>query len=151
MRRTLPPLDLHPSPARTVALAGALALALALALAVPTGCAVLGRQQKDHPIDPETLARIQKGMPREEVTRLLGAPTEIVFSNKALDPLVEHAYIYEHTATRYTGIVLAIVNFGNVDEKRDRVIVWLDPEGRVEHVGSSLKAVESEYGFPFGR
>jgi outer membrane protein assembly factor BamE (lipoprotein component of BamABCDE complex) len=127
-------------------------LALLLLLLLPSpGCAVLGRQQKDHRIDPAALAQVQKGMPKEEVTRLLGAPTEIIFSNKALDPLVEHAYVYEHTATRYTGIVLAIINFGNVDEKRDRVIVWLDPEGRVAHVGASLKADESEYGFPFGR
>ena len=126
-------------------------LAFACFLLASSGCAVFGRQQQDHPIDPEALSKVEKGMPKEEVTRLLGAPTEIIFSNKALDPLVEHAYVYEHSATRYTGIVLAIVNFGNVDEKRDRVIVWLDPEGRVEHVGSSLKADESEYGFPFGR
>ncbi len=116
-----------------------------------SGCAVLGRQQKDHALDPGAVEKIERGMPKEEVVRILGAPTEIIFSNKAHDPLSEHAYVYEHTSTRYTGIVLALVNFGNIDQKRDRVVIWLDPEGRVECVGASLKADESSYGFPFGR
>jgi outer membrane protein assembly factor BamE (lipoprotein component of BamABCDE complex) len=124
---------------------------LALAAFFASGCAVLARQQKDHAVDPTALAKVHRGMPKEEVTRLLGAPTEIVFSNKALDPLVEHAYIYEHSSTHYTGIAFVLINFGNVDEKRDRVVVWLDPEGRVEHVGESLKAKDSSFGFPFGR
>ena len=129
---------------------GLRALAIA-ALLLQGGCAVMGRQYEDHPISSESVSRIQKGMPKEEVTQILGAPTEIIFSNKALDPLVEHAYIYEQTVTTYTGIVLALVNFGNVDEKRDRLIVWLTPDGKVEHVGASLKAADSSYGFPFGR
>jgi outer membrane protein assembly factor BamE (lipoprotein component of BamABCDE complex) len=116
-----------------------------------SGCAIFGRQQEDHPIDRTALAQIKKGMSKEKVTHLLGAPTEIIFSNKALDPLKEHAYVYEHRATRYTGIFFALVNFGNMDEKRDRVIVWLDAKGNVEHVGASLKADESYYGFPFGQ
>ena len=128
----------------------ALLLATLVALLAP-GCAVLARQQTDHPIDPAAVAMVKKGMPKEEVTTILGAPTEILFSNKALDPLREHAYIYEHTRVKYTGIVLAIINFGNADSKRDRVIVWLDEDGKVAHVGSSLKADESSYGFPFGR
>lgn len=128
--------------ARIVLVLGAVAL---------SGCAFFGRQQKDHALDPETVSKIEKGMPKADVVRILGAPTEIVFSNKAHDPLLEHAYVYEHTSTRYTGIVLALVNFGNMDQKRDRVIVWFDAEGKVESVGASLRAAESSYGFPFGR
>ena len=45
------------------------------------GCAVLGRQQKDHRIDPQALSKIKKGMSKEEVTNLLGAPQDIIFSN----------------------------------------------------------------------
>ena len=124
---------------------------LALSVLLSSGCAVFGRRQVDHPIDREALAKIEKGMPKEEVTQLLGAPQEILFSNKALDPLVEHAYIYEYSTARYTGIILAIVNFGNVDEKRDRVVIWLSPDGKVTQIGASLKADESSYDFPFGR
>jgi outer membrane protein assembly factor BamE (lipoprotein component of BamABCDE complex) len=107
------------------------------------GCAVLGRQQKDHRIDPEALAKVQRGMSKEEVTNLLGAPQEIIFSNKEHDPLREHAYIFEHVTTVYTGVVFLFMNFGNSDEKRDRVLVFFDESGKVDHVGSSLKAEQA--------
>ena len=115
------------------------------------GCAVLGRQQKDHRIDPQALSKIKKGMSKEEVTNLLGAPQDIIFSNKQHDPLREHAYVFEHMTTKYTALAFAIINFGNSDEKRDRVLVFFDEDGKVNHVGASLYADSAEYGFPFGR
>jgi len=126
-------------------------ICLASAAAFLSGCAVLGRQQVDHRIDEHALQKIQKGMTKEEVTNLLGAPQEIIFSNKMHDPLREHAYVFEHTTTRYTAILLAFVNFGNMDEKRDRVLVFFDDDGKVSHVGASLKADTADYGFPFGQ
>ena len=126
-------------------------ICLASAAAFLSGCAVLGRQQVDHRIDEHAVKKIQKGMTKEEVTDLLGAPQEIIFSNKAHDPLREHAYVFEHTTTRYTAILLAFVNFGNMDEKRDRVLVFFDDDGKVSHVGASLKADTADYGFPFGQ
>lgn len=114
------------------------------------GCAVLGRAQKDHRIAATELAKVQKGMAKEDVTRILGAPTEIIFSNKEHDPLREHAYIFEHMTTHYTGVVFLFLNFGNQDDKRDRAIVFFDETGKVDHVGASLMAEKSAYGFPFG-
>lgn len=128
-----------------------LGFTLGLAVAGLSGCAVFGRQQVDHRIDGHAVQKIQKGMTKEEVTNLLGAPQEIIFSNKMHDPLREHAYVFEHTTTKYTGIVLALVNFGNMDEKRDRVLVFFDEDGKVTHVGASLRADTAEYGFPFGQ
>jgi outer membrane protein assembly factor BamE (lipoprotein component of BamABCDE complex) len=116
-----------------------------------SGCLIFGRQQKEHHIEPEKLAQVKKGMSKDQVTELLGAPQEIIFSNKALDPLVEHAYVYEYEVTHYTAISLAIVNFGNMDSKKDRVLVFLDPAGNVDHVGSSLYADQSAFNFPFGK
>ena len=126
-----------------------LSLAVSLMCLLP-GCAVLGRQQKDHRLNAESVAKIQPGMTKAQVTDLLGAPQEIIFSNKEHDPLREHAYVFEHTATLYTAVVFVFVNFGNSDEKRDRVIVFFDENGRVDHVGASLRASEASYGFPFG-
>ena len=77
----------------------------AVVLAVgASGCAIFGRQQKDHRITPEDVAKVQKGMTKEQVTDILGAPTEIIFSNKEHDPLREHAYVFEHSTTKYTAI-----------------------------------------------
>ena len=127
-------------------------LVLTVAVAAPTaGCAIFGRQQKDHRIAPEQVAKVQKGMTKEQVTDILGAPTDIIFSNKEHDPLREHAYVFEHFTTKYTAISLAIVNFGNSDEKRDRVVVFFDESGKVDHLGASLRAGDASYGFPFGK
>jgi outer membrane protein assembly factor BamE (lipoprotein component of BamABCDE complex) len=116
-----------------------------------SGCAALGRQQKERPIDPDALAQVKKGMSKEDVTRLMGAPQDIIFSNKEHDPLREHAYVFTHSTTLYTAIVLAFINFGNYDEKTDRVMVFFDGNGKVDHVGASLRAKDAAYGFPFGR
>jgi outer membrane protein assembly factor BamE (lipoprotein component of BamABCDE complex) len=126
-------------------------VSLSLLGVLTCGCAILGRQQKDHAIDAGQVAKVQKGMSREEVATLLGAPQEIIFSHKEHDPLREHAYVYQHTRTKYTALFFLILSFGNSDEKRDRVLVFFDEEGRVEHVGASLYADQSAYGFPFGR
>jgi len=116
-----------------------------------TGCAVMGRQQKENPVDGTRVLELEEGMDKAEVTRLLGAPTEIIFSNREHDPLREHAYVYEYVVTKYTGISFLILNFGNVDQKKDRVVVFLDDEGKVLSVGASLFSHDSSYGFPFGK
>ena len=125
-------------------------LGLTFFLTLP-GCAILARQQKENRIDPEALSRVKKGISKAEVTDLLGAPQEIIFSNKEHDPLREHAYVYEHETTHYTGVSLVIVNFGNMSKKKDRVVVFFDEQGKVEHVGTSLNAKDSGFDFPFGQ
>ena len=129
----------------------ALALLGVVVLLAAPGCLVMGRRQVDHPVDSTRLGKIEPGMPKAEVTALLGAPQEIVFSNKDHDPLREHAYVYEFVMTKFTGLSFGIINFGNADEKRDRVVVFLDDEGNVESVGASLYGTGASYGFPFGK
>ncbi|MEM7235770.1 MAG: outer membrane protein assembly factor BamE [Planctomycetota bacterium] len=120
-------------------------------LMTTTGCLIMGRQQRENPVAAENVQRITKGMPKTEVHAIMGAPNEIIFSNKALDPLREHAYIYEHVRSKYTGISFGIINFGNADEKKDRVVIFLDNDGNVESVGASLFGQDTSYGFPFGK
>lgn len=127
---------------------------LAVLLALPplaSGCAVLGRQQVDHPIAIEDVDRIEVGMASSQVTDILGAPQEILFSNKEHDPLREHAYIYEYEKRAGTAIFFGVVNFGNLDTKRDRVVVFFDEAGRVSNVGASVYGQDAAFGFPFGK
>ena len=124
---------------------------LCVYLLLMSGCIIMGRQQKENPIDKTMAMQIKKGMSKARVTELLGSPVEIIFSNKEHDPLREHAYIFEHTKTKYTGITFGLLSFGNVDEKKDRVVVFFDERGNVESVGTSLYSDASSYGFPFGR
>ncbi len=127
-----------------------LTLLLILAGSLLPGCALMGREQVDKSIKPESVAQVKKGMAKEEVTSILGAPQDIIFSNKEHDPLREHAYVFTHRKTKYTAIFLALISFGNMDQKSDRVVVFFDEEGKVAHVGSSLDADRAAYGFPFG-
>ncbi len=120
-------------------------------LVVAPGCAVLGRQKTDHAIPADKVAKLEKGMTKAQVTDLLGAPQEIIFSNKAHDPLREHAYVYEYKVQTGTAIFFLVVNFGNLDEKRDRVLVFFGEDDKVSNIASSLHSAESRFGFPFGR
>lgn len=126
------------------------ALVLAMLIVLP-GCMVMARRQTDQPVSAENVERLDSGMTRQQVTDLLGAPQEIIFSNKEHDPLREHAYIYEYEQDAGTAIFFGIVNFGNLDTKRDRVVVFFNEEGLVSNVGSSLHGDEARYGFPFGK
>jgi outer membrane protein assembly factor BamE (lipoprotein component of BamABCDE complex) len=132
---------------RTAALAIVLAGCLAGGL---SGCLVFARRHTDQPIPAGNVAEIKAGMAKQDVTALLGAPHEIIFSNKEHDPLREHAYVYEYTVQAATAIFFVVANFGNLDAKRDRVVVFFDEAGRVQNVASSLRGADASYGFPFG-
>jgi outer membrane protein assembly factor BamE (lipoprotein component of BamABCDE complex) len=140
----------RPPLSRSGPAAGRLALLLAL-LALAPGCLIFGRQQTDQPVEWAKVVQVQKGMTKAQVTELLGSPQEILFSNKAHDPLQEHAFIYEYIVQKGTVIFLGIVNFGNLDQKKDRAIVFFDDGERVSNVSSSLHGSDARYGFPFGR
>ena len=116
-----------------------------------SGCLIFGRRQVESRMDPAAVAEIKVGMEKSQVTDILGAPQDILFSNKDHDPLREHAYIYEHETSHYTGISLAFVNFGNATTNKDRVVVFFDDGGKVIGVGDSLDARRSGFGFPFGK
>ena len=130
--------------ARTAAL-------LLAAISILPGCMIMARRQTDQPVSAESVEKLDSGMTKTQVTDLLGAPQEIVFSNREHDPLREHAYIYEYEQAAGTAIFFGVVNFGNLDTKRDRVVVFFDEEDRVSNIGSSLNGHEARYGFPFGK
>jgi len=143
----------HPTPTcrRRAGLAFALAgLLTGVLLISVSGCAVLGRRQTDQPIDPEKVAEVTAGMSKIQVTNLLGAPQEIIFSNKEHDPLREHAYVYEYKAEAGTAIFFGVINFGRLDAKRDRVVVFFDEAGLVANVAATLRGLDTKFGFPFG-
>ena len=127
-------------------------LLLVLVASLLPGCAMMGREQ----VDKEHQVRV--GRPggegdgeSEQVTSILGAPQEIIFSNKEHDPSARaRVRLHPSKDSKYTAIFLAFISFGNMDQKSDRVVVFFDEAGTVAHVGSSLDADKTHYGFPFG-
>ena len=127
-----------------------LTLLAAMALVFLSGC-FLSRAKVETPIDAEKVATIQIGQStKEDVVRILGAPTDIIFSNRKLDPLRVFAYEYTYTVSKNTGLTLIVVTFINSDTKRDHLLVFFDERGVVSAIGQSLDADKASYKLPFG-
>jgi outer membrane protein assembly factor BamE (lipoprotein component of BamABCDE complex) len=121
-------------------------LLLALAL---QGC-VLAQTTKGTPLNDETIARIVPGTTtREEVSRLLGAPDEIIYSNLEHDPLFERAFQYERTRRKTTFFTIILFSTARTDTNKDVVVVFFDDEGIVQDVASRLDMDRPRYGSPW--
>lgn len=122
---------------------------LLLTLLLP-GC-LFSRKKDEVPVDPEGIALIEVGKStKADVVRILGAPTDIIFSNREHDPLRVFAYEYVYKVSKTTGFTIIILTFLNSDTKRDHVLVFFDENGVVSGIGSSLDAEKASYEFPFG-
>ena len=121
----------------------------ALIVSALSGC-VLSRTTDGSSIPPQGVEGIVVGeSTRADVTRLLGPPEEVIFSNREHDPLFERVFRYEKTQTKQTAWFFIIFSYHRSDTKRDEVTVFFDGNGIVEHVGSRLDADEAEYATPF--
>ena len=121
-----------------------------LILITVPGC-FFSRSKAENPINIAKIENIKVGeSTMEDVARILGAPTDIIFSNHLHDPLRVFAYEYNYVVTKRTGFTVILVTFVNSDLKRDHVIVFFDDDGIVSGIGTNLFAEEASYGLPFG-
>jgi len=119
-------------------------------LLAASGC-FFSRSLAEKPIDPALIGLIEPGVStKEDVVRVLGTPTDILFSNREHDPLRVFAYEYTHTVTKSTGFTVILLTFLNSDLKRDHVMVFFDEQGLVSAVGTRFDSSEAAYGLPFG-
>ncbi|MEM6671391.1 MAG: outer membrane protein assembly factor BamE [Planctomycetota bacterium] len=118
-------------------------VALALALwALPSGC-FLSRSRSNPELSPEAVSRIVPGTSTaDDVTRLLGAPNEVVQLGR------KSAWLYEHTVEKQAAAFLVILGLRGVDTQADRVWVFFDEDGGVINVGTLFQASEAEYDLP---
>ncbi len=108
------------------------------------GCAVFGRGKDYKPFDENALTQVTPGKTTAgEVTKLFGAPTQIVKLCNG------NAYVYERSLGKATGLWLLLVTFVNYNTQYDRIVFFLNPEDIVTHYGSSFKAGTATYDFPF--
>jgi len=127
------------------------ALPLLLLLLAAPGC-FFSRSKSQTPVQADAVRQIVVGKSTmDDVVRILGAPTDIIFSNREHDPLRVFAYEYTYAVTKNTGLTLIIVTFINSDTKRDHVLVFFDERGVVSGVGSSLDSGRASYKLPFGQ
>lgn len=118
-------------------------------VAITSGC-VLSQTTDGQPIEEIPVSEIVVGKTtRADVTRLLGPPDEVIYSNQDHDPLFEQAYRYRRTKNKQSALFLVIFSTHRSDTQYDHVMVFFDRDGRVEHVGTRLDSDEASYGGPW--
>ena len=119
---------------------------IALCLCLLSSSCVLANTTDGVDIPPDPLEQIVPGKStRADVTRLLGPPDEIVYSNRKLDPLFEQAYRYRRRKTKQTALFLLLFSTFRSDTRYDQVMVFFDEDGVVEHVGIDLAREDTKY------
>lgn len=123
---------------------GALALTLQAALlaGLTSGC-FLSRSQANPALSPEVVSQIVPGRSTAlDVTRLLGAPNDVVQLGR------RSAWLYEHTVEKQAAAFLIVLGVRGVDTQADRVWVFFDDQDNVTNVGTMFQASEAEYDVP---
>ncbi|MEM7308461.1 MAG: hypothetical protein AAF682_17400 [Planctomycetota bacterium] len=122
----------------------------ALLLPLVLQACVLAETTDGTALPPGPIEQIVPGTStRADVTRLLGPPDEVIYSNRALDPLFEQAYRYRRTRTKQTALFLLLFSSFKSDSRLDHFMVFFDESGVVEHVGTLLDREDAEYGLAF--
>jgi outer membrane protein assembly factor BamE (lipoprotein component of BamABCDE complex) len=124
-------------------------LALSCLAGLASGC-VLTQTTDGTPLAQDAVQQIVPGQStRADVTRLLGTPDEVVYSNREHDPLVERAFRYRRTRRKTTFFSLILFSASNSDQNSDHVVVFFDDRGVVEDVGTRFDMDKPRYGKPW--
>jgi hypothetical protein len=119
-------------------------ISILLLISCGNSCAVIGRGKKFRPFDENLLTQVTPGKTTaSEVTKLFGAPSEIVELSNG------NAYVYERSVDKVTGLWLVVLTFGNYDTQYDRIVFFINNDDVVSHYGSSFNTGSASYAMPF--
>jgi len=119
---------------------------IALCLGLLGSSCVLANTTDGIALEQDPVDQVLPGIStRADVTRLLGPPDEIIYSNQEHNPLFEQAYRYRRRKTKQTALFLLIFSTFRSDTRYDRVMVFFDEAGIVEHVGVELERDSTKY------
>jgi len=119
---------------------------IALCLGLLSSSCVLANTTDGIALEQDPVDQIVPGTStRSDVTRLLGPPDEIIYSNQEHDPLFEQAYRYRRRKTKQTALFLLVFSTFRSDTRYDQVMVFFDEAGLVEHIGIELERENTKY------
>lgn len=110
-----------------------------------SGC-IIGRTYRDHPLDEQKIAGIERGVTTKvEVLQRFGPPQEIdkreiAAINLSVEPfeppperLVAARYFrYTYARGNGLGIITLVFNYFDFDEKNDSLVIFFDDQNKVE-------------------
>jgi hypothetical protein len=128
-------------------------LVWAAGLVVLSGC-VMGRIYRDHPLDEQKIATIQRGVTtKAQILQEFGPPQEIdtrelvaigggvdqVLSGRGSKPEVESLvgaryFRYTYSRANAFGIILLLFNYAEFDQKNDSLVIFFDDKDVVQDV-----------------
>lgn len=145
---------------------------LLIALACLASACVVGRTSRDHPLDEQAIASIERGVTtKHEILEMLGPPQEIdarelVAVSASLDPLVASRrgekppverlvsarwFRYTYARANAFGAILVLFNYAEFDQKNDSLVVFFDGDNRVEDFAYARDTVLLPRFGPFSR
>ena len=118
--------------------------ALLLVTLLSTSGCVLARQDLNEPIDATAVQQLVPGKTTaREVVELLGGPNEVVQLGRRT------AYQYHSSSTKNAALLLLLVNFGNQDQRQDRLWVFFDEADKLTHYGATYGTHRTQYAMPW--
>jgi outer membrane protein assembly factor BamE (lipoprotein component of BamABCDE complex) len=124
-------------------------LPLVLLSGLSSGC-VLSQTTDGTSITDAQVGQVVVGRStRADVGRILGAPDEIIYSNREHDPLFERAFRYHRTKRKSTFFTLIVFSTARADTNSDNVIVFFDDAGVVVDIGTRLDMDAPSFGTPW--
>lgn len=119
-------------------------VALLFSLLVLPSCFV-ARVHENRPLDAGAYAQLAVGTSTaSDAAQLLGAPTQVVELG------AKSAWLYRYGATKRAGLFLIVVGFLNDDSQSDRVWLFFDANGVLEHAAASFEADAAQWEMPWG-
>jgi len=115
------------------------------------GC-VMGRVYREHPLDEQKIATIERGVttkseildrfgPPQEIDAreltAIGVPFEPFLSRRGDKPPVERVvaarwFRYTYSRGNALAIILILFNYGEFDQKNDNLVIFFDGDNKVE-------------------
>jgi len=128
-------------------------LVCGLWLVLLSGC-VIGRIYRDHPLDEQKIATIQRGVTtKAQILEQFGPPQEIdtrelvaigggvdeVLSGRGSKPEAENLlgaryFRYAYSRANAFGIILVLFNYAEFDQKNDSLVIFFDDKDVVQDV-----------------
>lgn len=128
-----------------------LLLALLVLAGPGLGC-VMGQTTDGTSISEAQVGQIVVGSStRADVSRILGAPDEIIYSNLEHDPLFERAFRYHRSRRKTTFFTVIVFSTARADTNSDNVVVFFDDAGVVDDIGTRLDMDAPKFGTPWSK
>ena len=124
-------------------------LVLSVLVSLSAGCVLSQTTDGTQLVDSEVARLVVGTSTRADVTRILGAPDRIIYSNREHDPLFERAFRYHRTKRATTYFSMLLFSASRAETNSDNVIVFFDSGGVVEDVGVRLDMDKPRFRAPW--